>query len=232
MSTHAEKREARLVRAQAMADLFRSGMTLAAIGEMHGITRERVRQLVEEVGVTRCEGGLSKLKAERDAAATARRDARCIQKHGMAVAEYFATPASARKAFMQQKGNAGQRGIEWRMTFAEWWEIWQKSGKWADRGRGNGYVMARKGDAGPYAVGNVYICSSAQNASDQYIWKPWHARERSAKWRVYEHAGKRMTIGGWADYCGISANTIYNRLMRGWSFEDAVTRPVKAAQAA
>ena len=76
--------------------------------------------------------------------------------------------------YYSHKFNASKRGIEWDMTFPEWWNIWRESGKWSFRGRGYGYVMARYGDSGAYKVGNVYICTQAQNSSDQYLVRRHH----------------------------------------------------------
>jgi hypothetical protein len=62
-------------------------------------------------------------------------------------------------------------------TLPQWWSVWTESGKWAVRGRGDGYVMARNLDAGAYAQGNVYICSQVQNMRDSYAFRP--AAERA-----------------------------------------------------
>lgn len=72
----------------------------------------------------------------------------------------------ATKAYRQQKNTAYWRGIEWEISFKDWWEIWQQSGKWGERGRTKGcYVMARYGDVGPYKVGNVVIQTHGENAT-------------------------------------------------------------------
>ena len=61
------------------------------------------------------------------------------------------------------------REIEWKLTFEEWWDIWQQSGVYHLRGRGAGtYCMSRYGDTGAYEVGNVYINSNEQNASEAH----------------------------------------------------------------
>lgn len=69
-------------------------------------------------------------------------------------------------AFIKQKMHAKRRGVSFLLTFEEWMMIWHNSGKWEQRGRCRGqYVMGRFGDQGPYAVGNVYICTSSENLS-------------------------------------------------------------------
>jgi hypothetical protein len=62
---------------------------------------------------------------------------------------------------------ARQRGIEFLLTMEEWVTIWRESGHLHERGRGRGkYVMARYGDQGPYAVGNVKIITHSENCSE------------------------------------------------------------------
>lgn len=72
----------------------------------------------------------------------------------------------ARDKFYEQKYTAGKRGIGWELSLWQWWTIWRESGHWAKRGGGQGYVMCRKGDTGPYAVGNVFIATGRQNCSE------------------------------------------------------------------
>ena len=69
-----------------------------------------------------------------------------------------------RDRFCAQRSGAHRRGIPWKLTFEEWWEIWEKSGHWAERGIKKGqYVMARFGDVGPYSTTNVRICTAEEN---------------------------------------------------------------------
>lgn len=70
--------------------------------------------------------------------------------------------------FRQQRSSAKARGVEWLMTFEDWWGVWETSGRWQQRGIRDGeYVMGRHGDTGPYAVGNVSIILSNENHSIQ-----------------------------------------------------------------
>jgi hypothetical protein len=65
-----------------------------------------------------------------------------------------------------QKNNARRRGIPWDLSFTEWSAIWGE--KIHKRGRGRDQLcMARKGDVGPYAVGNVKIITNAENVKEQ-----------------------------------------------------------------
>jgi Zn-finger nucleic acid-binding protein len=74
--------------------------------------------------------------------------------------------------YFQQKRNARGRGIEFSISFDDWWRIWQDSGHWDDRGRlSKQYVMARKGDVGPYSKDNVKIVTHADNVREFHTGK-------------------------------------------------------------
>jgi len=77
-----------------------------------------------------------------------------------------------RERWRVHRGHARDRGIEFTLTFEEWWKIWQDSGHWDQRGQGsNEYCMARHNDTGPYAVGNVSIITShVNNKASQSRW--------------------------------------------------------------
>lgn len=166
---HAARRAATKARAEEMAVLYRSGLTLQEIGEAYGITRERVRQLISfECGVTAEDGGRAVKVARQRAERRRRREARCIERRGCSLAQYATIPPQAREAFLKQRLNARHRGIGWELTVWQWWTIWQQSGHWNERGRGTGcYVMCRHGDHGPYKVGNVFIELSTVNVSQR-----------------------------------------------------------------
>lgn len=157
-------------RAAEMAALFRQGWTYERIGQRYGVSRQRIQQLLGgRCGITAADGGATLRYAlkrrARDAEKRARRDARCLSKYGCTYALYHSTPVSARRAFRQQRANARRRDIEMSMTFWEWWTLWQESGHWEKRGVGQGFVMCRYKDAGPYAIGNVYIATARHNVS-------------------------------------------------------------------
>lgn len=170
-------------RAKKMCALYQSGMTLEAIGQRHGLTRERVRQLMtKHLGITQKDGGQRVKAVANQQRSAAVKDARYLQKYGCTFAQYVEVRQIGRdmiaagrtiyetplRAFVQQKNNAKPRGITWEMSFWQWWTVWQQSGKWSERGRAkDAYVMSRFGDEGAYAVGNVVICTLAQNSSAQ-----------------------------------------------------------------
>ena len=73
-------------------------------------------------------------------------------------------PSSYKEAYRDHKRGAKDRGIEFLLTYEEWLKIWIDSGHLHERGPKKGqYVMARFGDKGPYAVGNVKIITCSDN---------------------------------------------------------------------
>ena len=189
-------------RAQEMFDLYKSGKTLQEVGTEFGVSRERVRQIIHKrFGATFADGGAAiqaiirafrkaEKRAEIRAAKIKRAEALCgcsfelIAELGEGYTPYASiqmAPFSPLAKWTQQMRSAISRGIEWKMPLADWWRIWQESGKWEQRGRGQGYCMARHGDSGPYSPDNVYICTIAQNFSDSYITKPAAARRIKAQ---------------------------------------------------
>ena len=97
--------------------------------------------------------------------------------------------------YARQKAMAKVREIDWQLTFEEWWNIWEQSGKYEQRGRGRGkYVMSRKGDTGPYAVNNVYIQLHETNNTEAHKGKPQkaeHIAKRVAKQIGVKHSPER-----------------------------------------
>jgi hypothetical protein len=72
-----------------------------------------------------------------------------------------------KRAFHSHRKRARKCGIDFLFTFEEWAGLWETSGKWDQRGRGSDkYCMARFGDKGPYAAGNVRICTNRENLQE------------------------------------------------------------------
>lgn len=175
-------------RAEAIVIMYQSGKTLAQVGEHFGVTRERIRQIIAKYARTNNYqvvggqavqsfikvGDVHKRKIEK----LERMERRSLRRWGLTLDQYRAIScefgsASHSKSpfnkFTQQRYSSRKRGIGWQFTFADWWRIWQESGRWQERGRGQGYCMARYGDSGPYSPDNVYICTVGQNFSDSHL---------------------------------------------------------------
>ena len=89
-----------------------------------------------------------------------------------------------RKGYWDHKSRARMRGIPFLMTFEEWRNIWIESGKFNQRGHyPDNYCMARNGDVGPYAMGNVRICTRRENNAEQAAYlrgKPVNDKQKEA----------------------------------------------------
>lgn len=78
---------------------------------------------------------------------------------------YRKTP---RGKYVSQKVCAHQRGVDFNLTFEEWWGIWTRSRRWNQRGCKKGqYVMARYADEGAYESGNVHIIRHEGNVAER-----------------------------------------------------------------
>ncbi len=78
----------------------------------------------------------------------------------------------ARNRHRNQKHYAASRGIDFDLTFEQWWKVWQDSGHWRKRGPlPHQYCMARgttkRPDVGPYKLGNVRIITNRKNREEQ-----------------------------------------------------------------
>lgn len=84
-------------------------------------------------------------------------------------AERDAAMESMFRAFERQRQNSRTRGIVWKLTFGQWFAVWQASGKLHLRGRGKGrYCMSRHRDEGGYELGNVHIQLCTTNSSEGF----------------------------------------------------------------
>jgi hypothetical protein len=113
-----------------------------------------------------------------------------------------------KKAYHAHKGRAKRRGIPFLLTYEEWFNIWENSGK--IRGTGSDdYCMARHNDIGPYAVGNVSIIKMKTNSAfavthrNNNIWLPKVLEARqSKKWRdKITHEGNSQFKGNILGTC-------------------------------
>lgn len=170
-------------RAEKMAQMYRQGVTLEKIGATFDLTRERVRQILKrDFGITREDGGAKRLKDLRGGTARERQvaeaRAKFEQKNGIDRDAYRALPRSLHRAFVEQRRNANNRGIAWKLNFGLWYRIWLDSGKLDQRGRDMGkYCMSRIVDSGAYEIGNVHI-QTAQDNSREAV-KKWLGKKKA-----------------------------------------------------
>jgi uncharacterized protein YoaH (UPF0181 family) len=196
---HEARRRKMLDRNADMIEKYKSGATLQQIGNLHGITRERVRQIMNRAGIDPMSSGrairsLLTVETKREKRKKANESTERFKRKtwGISVREwkdirekYGYRPFASYHSHRQR---AKKRGIDWEITFPEWWQIWQDSGKWEQRGLARrwagSYCMARYGDCGPYSAQNVYICTCVQNTIDYWSWSE-NKRKRDAKSGAY-----------------------------------------------
>jgi len=213
---------------QPMVELYKSGLTLHEVGEKYGVTREYIRQVMRKCGVDQLEGGremrsflnvddkIKKIKDKQDV-----REAKCQRLWGCTVEQRKLFGKQTDKSsivnkFKTQRNSAKTRGIEWNLTLLEWWNIWQESGHWEERGIGSGkYVMARECDLGAYSKENVKIITHNENSSESrqmdYVRGRWSGE----------------SIKSLAEANNIKESTLAARLRKGWSLEKALNEPIK-----
>lgn len=186
---HAEarlaKRAAKAEKVAKMAEMYRQGLTLADIGRQYNCSREYVRQLLAAAGVTAADGGQAvRSRMVNSATISKQRLAQAKQeaKRGVPYELLRELQAcGATRAYTRHCQSSRKRGIEFKLTLAQWWAIWQASGKFHLRGTGRGkYCMSRIRDDGAYELGNVHIQLNEANG-----------REAVARWQ-----GKTKPIRG------------------------------------
>jgi len=74
--------------------------------------------------------------------------------------------------YKKHEYQAKQRNVPFLLSFSEWMKIWKDSGHFKERGcNKDQYCMARIGDKGPYAVGNVKIILHGDNTKEGHCGK-------------------------------------------------------------
>lgn len=114
-------------------------------------------------------------------------------------------------AYHNHRRDAVRREIEFNLEFIEWLQIWHNSGKLEQRGPRKGqYVMARYGDVGPYALGNVRIVLHSENAAE--LWANPEKRESMIEGSRRALTGRKLS----KEHCAkVSASLIGNKRALG-----------------
>lgn len=153
-------------RSTAMAKMYESGKTLEYIGKKYSITHQRVSQIIRPHGLDSKYCGRAATVKSRKADKTKMHMEKwgCDKAQRSLLMEMHGRPTYK---YLQQRKNAKNRGICWEFTLWGWWQVWEESGKWSERGCSRlGYVMARFNDVGPYEKDNVEIITHSQNSID------------------------------------------------------------------
>lgn len=183
--------------------VIRAGATVSQLAAQRGVSRQRISQKLQALGLSELYQSLQGIsRAQKHSAREDEEEANCMKRWGCDLrTRREINRERAGVAYTRQRENAKRRGIAWDMSLGQWWEIWQKSGQWKNRGIYKGqYCMSRLGDVGPYSPENVAIIPNADNAREARS----HAKEApvtgvycvrpgsSKPWAVY---AKRKMIG-------------------------------------
>ena len=165
----------------------------------------------------------------------------------MDISETRAIPRVDYQAWRAQNNSAKRRGIDFLFTLEEWLAWWQRElaakGPDAERGlRKHQYMMCRYGDTGPYAAGNVYCGTCADNFADPAFkktqsahWTQWHSENDAymkgrrgaahpASRAVVTPAGRFESIALAAEHYGITRQGGFYRVRRGeWAYDTTVS---------
>ena len=77
----------------------------------------------------------------------------------------------AKKIFWSRRDRAYSRGIDWQLTFDEWYNWYLSHGVDMDQRRTHSAMilcMCRYNDQGPYSLSNIYCATNSQNMKDSH----------------------------------------------------------------
>lgn len=189
--------------------LYKCGFTLENIGNRYCVTREWIRQVLKKEGISKTDGGAyfrrqilgdTYINRKKDIARIIRE--KRIQRNYLCSANEYDIIMNNEpirhnknclaKKYYFQKRNSGYRGIEFKLSFPQWYKIWLDSGYLDKMGRGK-YVMGRYKDSGAYELGNVEIITASQNSKDARKYKTW-SPPRFTKEEINQHLKKYRKI--------------------------------------
>jgi len=148
-----------------IADGLAAGKTLRALGQELGVSGERVRQIVRDFGMQRPPKPRKTATESGERRKRGRPPGACHAARMECKAAGLPDPYSR---YMAQARLSVRRGISFKLTFDQWWELWRPH--YANRGSRRGQmVMARYLDSGAYEIGNVTIKTVLENAHERSL---------------------------------------------------------------
>jgi hypothetical protein len=121
-----------------------------------------------------------------------------------------------------QKSKAKNRGIDFRLTFDEWYHWWLSCG--VDKNLdvtpndASGLCMCRTGDTGAYELGNIYCATRAQNSQHARQHDPRTGRTPGFARHVRTPDGVFESANSAGEYYGVTGEAINWRIQHwdGW----------------
>ena len=212
-------------RDQEIIAFYKEGKTLQEIGDIYGLSRERIRQLLKMNGLNSMDGGKilhNIFKKIHCIKKVSPQELKCLNSYGCSreVRNCFGKPhlkGTLAYSYHNQKSNALSRGLLFNLTLPEWVEIWRQSGHLHERGKGSGkYVMARFSDSGGYTKDNVQIITHNENSKE--------AREMDY---ISGKKSGMQNISELSRNAGINSGSVTKRLKSGWTLESALSTTFK-----
>ena len=168
-------------RDQEIIKRFRSGETTQQLGKAYNVSRQRIQQVLAGAKIRRRHGGQSKIterkRVEKKIIKETKLTRRLEAKYGITSQELRLILRDERleswQYYIRQRINCATRLIEFNMTFPEWVSVWDKSGKWEQRGLARtSYVMCRINTDKGFNIDNVHIvqfkdCKTLQVRGDK-----------------------------------------------------------------
>jgi predicted DNA-binding protein YlxM (UPF0122 family) len=162
--------------------LYNMGLTYGDIATAYNVTRQDIYTILKH----KCKIDMNKRVFELSFKERKSKDfiSKCLQDVGFSynkeesfLSEYGMTREqfksltgkdySLYKRYSTQRSNSKRRGVEFKLTFQQWLDIWIASGKLRESGKfSKNYVMGRMYDCGAYEVGNVKIIMTNDNLSE------------------------------------------------------------------
>lgn len=179
---------------------YAAGETLAAIGSSFAISAERVRKILKKSGLDKSNAGLATRNLNKPPKPPV--EPYCERVYGCTVAALEKFTLAERQAFLQQKTNVRTGDVSWHLTLPEWSDVWFRSGKWTQRGRGPfKYGLCRIDSSGAFSVDNVLILKNSRSArlelkaanhlpDLEFRREAWILARLEAAWAESSRAGK------------------------------------------
>ena len=150
---------------------YMAGKTMYELAKENGVTKQAISYNFRRHGLSTENGGAIKRtklkKIDKKVASHSKKNAASLRIFGVAYTDSQKISRVYRDKYRNQRKRAFARGIGWEITLLEWMDVWIRSGKLEHRGIGvDKYVMARRGDIGPYRLDNIYIITSSDNIKE------------------------------------------------------------------
>lgn len=156
-------------------DAYKNGETSTSLSKRLGYTKQGILHILKRNGVTTKDGGAHKRGIERKLSRFEESIRKKLDRIGSSPGLYLAATTDSEGnlvaadatiigVYSRQKKNArscadrARKDFIWQLSFEEWYDIWSRSGKLKQRGRGKlMYALMRKDINGVFSVENVVI---------------------------------------------------------------------------